>query len=133
LLAAGGEPAGGVGGLVEELLGLLEVDDVDAVALHEDVRGHLRIPSAREVPEVGAGTEEVFDLYAGHGGGGGLRSRPRRRARPVIPRRLRLAWDTHRGIGRGVGWGSGSNLRGPVGSTGPRPSHLGRRKRLSAS
>src|SRR5581483_8006806 len=37
--------------VAEELHGLLEVDDVDAVARAEDVRLHLRVPAARLVPE----------------------------------------------------------------------------------
>ncbi|HLA64763.1 MAG TPA: hypothetical protein VK610_10075 [Rhodothermales bacterium] len=69
LPAAAGEAPGGVGGVLEELLALLEVEDVDAVALHEDVRGHLRVPPARQVPEVGAGAEHVFDLHTGHSRG----------------------------------------------------------------
>ncbi len=50
--AGAAEPADEVRRLLEELLGLLQVDDVDAVALAEDVRLHLRVPAPRLVPEV---------------------------------------------------------------------------------
>ncbi len=36
-------------------LRFLEIENVDAVAFHEDVGFHLRIPTAREMPKVGAG------------------------------------------------------------------------------
>ena len=40
--------------------GLLKIDDVDAVALLEDVLGHLRVPTARLMPEVDARFEQLF-------------------------------------------------------------------------
>jgi hypothetical protein len=39
--------------------GLLEVDDVDLVAMAEDERGHLRVPEAGLVAEVDAGFQHL--------------------------------------------------------------------------
>ena len=39
--------------------GLLEIDDVDAVALAEDVRRHLRVPAAGGVAEMNASFQEL--------------------------------------------------------------------------
>src|SRR5207249_2998652 len=47
---------------------LLEVDDVDAVPLHEDEALHLRVPTARLVPEVDPGLQELLHGYNGHVG-----------------------------------------------------------------
>src|SRR5207244_1768845 len=44
----------------EALQGLVQVDDVDAVALHEDESLHLRIPPPRLVPEVDSRLEQVL-------------------------------------------------------------------------
>jgi hypothetical protein len=49
----------GVGGL-DALQRLLEVDDVDAVALTEDEPLHLRVPAAGLVPEVDTGVEQLL-------------------------------------------------------------------------
>jgi hypothetical protein len=46
---------------------LLQVDDVDAVPLHEDELLHLRIPSTRLVPEVHSGFEQLLHGDLGHG------------------------------------------------------------------
>ena len=48
--------------------GLLEIDDVDPVALREDEAAHLGIPTARLVSEVDAGGEQCFErrLVVGH-------------------------------------------------------------------
>ena len=46
---------------------LLQVDDVDAVALGEDVFGHLRVPSSRLVAEVNAGLEKLLHGDNCHG------------------------------------------------------------------
>src|SRR5438128_3557675 len=46
---------------------LLEVDDVDAVALHEDEALHLRIPTARLVPEMDTRLEQLLHGDDGHG------------------------------------------------------------------
>ena len=45
--------------LLEELLGLREIDDVDAAALAEDVAAHLGIPATRLVAEVDAGLQQL--------------------------------------------------------------------------
>ena len=41
--------------------GLLEVDDVDPVALREDEAAHLGIPAARLVSEMDAGGQQFFE------------------------------------------------------------------------
>ena len=60
--------------LLDELVGavdvgqrLLQVDDVDAVALGEDVALHLRVPAPGLVPEVHAGVEQLLHGDDGHG------------------------------------------------------------------
>src|SRR5205085_3905372 len=60
-------------GLLDELVGavdvgqrLLQVDDVDAVALGEDVAFHLRIPAAGLVTEMHAGVEQLLHGDDGH-------------------------------------------------------------------
>src|SRR6266545_2154395 len=47
---------------------LLEVDDVDAIPLHEDEALHLRVPAARLVPEVDPGLQELLHGDNGHVG-----------------------------------------------------------------
>ena len=49
--------------LLEQLVGLREVDDVDAAALGEDVAAHLRVPAARLVAEVDAGLQQLPHGY----------------------------------------------------------------------
>ena len=49
-----------LGGLVEHLDRLLQIDDVDPVALAEDVRLHLRVPAPGLVPEVDARLEQLL-------------------------------------------------------------------------
>ena len=49
-----------VGGFFEELQRLLQVNDVDPVALAEDVRTHLRVPAPGLVTEVDASLEQLF-------------------------------------------------------------------------
>ena len=51
---------------VEALDRLGEVDDVDPVALREDERAHLGVPSARLVAEVDAGLQELAHRSRGH-------------------------------------------------------------------
>ncbi len=73
-------------GLLDELVGavdvgqrLLQVDDVDAVALGEDEALHLRVPAAGLVPEVHAALEQLLhgdDLVGGHGRPAFLAPRP---------------------------------------------------------
>ena len=57
--AARGEVARKVVGLLEQLGGLGQVDDVDAAALGEDEALHLRIPAAGLVAEVDSGLQEL--------------------------------------------------------------------------
>ena len=59
--AAGGQVGDEAVGVLEELDGLVEVDDVDAVALGENVRLHLRVPALGLVPEVDAGLQECLE------------------------------------------------------------------------
>ena len=56
------EPVGGV----DATQRLLEVDDVDAVALAEDESAHLRVPAAGLVAEVNSGLQEVLHGNDGH-------------------------------------------------------------------
>ena len=51
----GGELADELESLLVHREGLLEVDDVDLVAMAVDIRGHLRVPEARLVSEMDAG------------------------------------------------------------------------------
>ena len=55
-------------GLVEEGDGLGEVDDVDSVALVEDVSLHLRVPALRLMAEVKTGIKHVLERDAREGG-----------------------------------------------------------------
>jgi hypothetical protein len=48
----------------EERLRLLEVDDVDLVAMAVDVRGHLRVPEARLVSEMDTGFQHLTHGYS---------------------------------------------------------------------
>ena len=59
-LAGGGEVGDELGRLFEHLEGLLEVDDVNAVALAEDVLLHLGVPALGLMPEVNASFEQFF-------------------------------------------------------------------------
>jgi len=43
---------------------VIQVDDVDSVALHEDVVAHFGIPTAGKVAKVGASFQQVFDRRA---------------------------------------------------------------------
>ncbi|MBV6416709.1 MAG: hypothetical protein CMLOHMNK_01324 [Steroidobacteraceae bacterium] len=52
--------------LLVEGLRLLEVDDVDAIALTEDERGHLRVPEAGLVSEMDARFQHLSHGHAGH-------------------------------------------------------------------
>src|ERR1019366_3616254 len=54
-------------GHVDPLQRLIEVDDVDAVALTEDETAHLRVPPARLVAEVNPGFQQLLHGYNGHG------------------------------------------------------------------
>ena len=52
--------------LVDEGEGLLQVDDVDAVALGQDETLHLGVPTAGLVTEVNAGVQHFTHSYDGH-------------------------------------------------------------------
>ena len=55
--------------LLEQLGGLLQIDDVDAAALGEDEAAHLRVPAARLVAEVDSGLQQLPHGDDGHGTG----------------------------------------------------------------
>ena len=61
--AALGEVPREVVRFLEQLLGLGEIDDVDATALAEDEAAHLGVPAARLVAEVDAGLQELPHRY----------------------------------------------------------------------
>src|SRR5205823_11261991 len=52
--------------LRQQLLGLLQIDDVDPAALAEYEAAHLRVPAARLVAEVHAGLQQLLDSYPSH-------------------------------------------------------------------
>ena len=52
--------------LIQLLHGLLQVDDVDAVALGEDVLSHLGVPTTGLVTEVDTCFEKLFHRYDCH-------------------------------------------------------------------
>src|SRR5262249_53769132 len=58
--ALGGEAAHEFFGVAEQLDGLAQVDDVDAVPFAEDVLLHLRIPAFRLVAEVHSGLQQIL-------------------------------------------------------------------------
>jgi len=62
LLALGNHATQEGDGVVDEVNGLGEVDDVDAVALIKDVRLHLGVPALGLVPEMQTCFDEVFKL-----------------------------------------------------------------------
>src|SRR6185295_1624288 len=66
-LSLGAEPLHELRDLIEHLQGLLQIDDVDPIALAEDVGLHLRIPAPGLVPEVDASFQQFFhrDFYQG--------------------------------------------------------------------
>jgi hypothetical protein len=53
-------------GLLVELDGLLEVDDVDAVSGPEDEGAHLGVPTTGLVTEVDTGLEQLFHGHVRH-------------------------------------------------------------------
>ena len=55
----------GIGG-VDAFQGLVQVDDVDSVALAEDEALHLRVPAAGLMPEMDTGLEQLFHRDDGH-------------------------------------------------------------------
>src|SRR4029453_14657651 len=70
-------------GLAELLERFLKVDDVNAVALAEDVLLHLRIPAFGLVAEVHSGLEQLLHRQGSHGSSFGLPP-PRSAASPVL-------------------------------------------------
>ena len=54
--------------LLEQGLGLEQVDDVDAAVLAMDEPAHLGVPAASLVAEVHAGLQQLADSYLSHGG-----------------------------------------------------------------
>ena len=48
-----------LGGLVQQVGRLLQIDDVDAVALAEDKSAHLGVPSPRLMTEMHSGLEQL--------------------------------------------------------------------------
>src|SRR5207249_2011977 len=70
--AAGGQVADERVGLAELLERLLEIDDVDAVALPEDVLLHLRVPSLGLVAEVYSGLQQLLHRQRRHASSFGL-------------------------------------------------------------
>src|SRR4029453_9799221 len=59
-------------GLAELLEGLLKVDDVNAVALTENVLLHLRVPALGLMAEVHSGLEQLLHRQGSHGSSFGL-------------------------------------------------------------
>src|SRR5215216_534035 len=66
--AAGGEVAREVVRTVEQLRGLLQVDDVDPAALGEDEPAHLRVPTSGLVAEMDTGLQKVSHRDDWHSG-----------------------------------------------------------------
>src|SRR5690606_16594279 len=52
--------------LLQRQLRLLEIDDVSTVAIREDETTHLRVPTARPVPEMDPRFQQVPELYFLH-------------------------------------------------------------------
>src|SRR5262249_38478098 len=82
-------PDEAIGG-VDPLQRLLEVDDVDAVALREDEPAHLRVPTTRLVAEMDAGLQQLLHGDDSHGTLPRLypppgRAPPMRTERPWVP------------------------------------------------
>ena len=65
--AAAGELAGEAARVLQQRLGLDEVDDVDPVQLAEDVAAHVRVPAPGLVAEVDSGLQQLFEACLWHG------------------------------------------------------------------
>ena len=65
--AAAGELAGEAARVLQQRLGLQQVDDVDPVQLAEDEAAHVRVPATRLVAEVDSGLEQLFEACLWHG------------------------------------------------------------------
>ena len=61
-----GDGLQGFGSLVNLGYGLVEVDDVDSVTLHEDVGSHCGIPFTLEVAEVASSLKKGFEVCSRH-------------------------------------------------------------------
>jgi len=85
-------------GAAEQAHGLLQVDDVDAVAGAEDVRLHLRVPALGLVAEVDAGLEQI--PHREQGGIGGLHRGFHDGVFGIAHLSLRLSGPGHPGPGR---------------------------------
>ena len=55
-----------LGRLLQQLLGLEEIDDVDPLPLSIDEAAHAWVPSPRLVTEVNPGLQQLLDAYVGH-------------------------------------------------------------------
>src|SRR6185295_19992152 len=86
--AAGGQVADEAVRFAELLQGLLQIDDVDAVPLAEDVLLHLRIPTLRLVAEVHPGLEQLLHGQCSHGSSFGWPP-PRSEAPRALPPKVR--------------------------------------------
>ncbi len=64
--AATGDLRGEVLSLLQQRVGLLQINYVDAVALAEDEPPHLRIPTARLVAEMHAGLQQLSNAHLSH-------------------------------------------------------------------
>ena len=65
-LAVGGQITDKVVGLFQLLHRLLQVNDIDAVALRVDVRGHFGVPASGLVAEVDASFQQLLHGYDCH-------------------------------------------------------------------
>ena len=65
-LSAFGDLLRGGGRLVHENNRLVQIDDVNALLLREDVRGHVWVPLALEVAEVGSCLKQLVEIGACH-------------------------------------------------------------------
>src|SRR5262249_39251258 len=79
-------------GLAELLEGFLKVDDVNAVALAEDVLLHLRVPALGLMAEVHSGLEQLLHRQRGHGSSFGLPP-PRSAGARRPPPKARGVWN----------------------------------------
>src|SRR5207244_13378537 len=64
--AAGRDVAGEVPRVVQQADGLLQVDDVDAVAGGEDIGLHLRVPAAGLMSEMDARLQQLLQGHLSH-------------------------------------------------------------------
>ena len=51
-----------LGSLIDSCNSLIKVDDMNAIALHEDIRSHSGIPFAAQVAEVATSFEKLFKI-----------------------------------------------------------------------